>query len=246
MTGINVLVDTKRLEDKLTALERQHVPSATRLALTRTVVKTRRTVQQYMQLTLDRPTPYTLRGVLFKTAERNDPVAEVFLRDEATKGTAPAQYLANLVKGRQRGQKRFERALAATGRLGRNEAAEPAKAMRLNRYGNVPASRIVQILSQTKSFSEVGALANVTKRSRARGGRSKYFIPNEATRNRLHRGVYERYGKRGIRPVLLFIPLPRYAKQFKFYETVQQDVRRRYEGEFREALHHVLRKHGLR
>lgn len=241
MTGINVLVDTKRLEQKLTSLERSQLPYATRVALTRTAVKTRATVQKFMGLALDRPTPFTIRGVLYKPSTAQSPVAEVFLRDEAVKGTPPVKYLQHLVEGGQRRQKRFERALASTGRLERNEAAVPARAMRLNRYGNVAASKITQILSQTKSFSESGYLANVTERSKAKGGRNKYFIPRPGSN--LARGVYERHGYkgRGIRPVLLFLPLSRYEKQFKFYEAVRQDVRRRYEGEFRAALQQALR-----
>lgn len=261
MASINFIIDTKGLEQKLTKLERQVLPAVRARSLSFVAQDARGTVQKVMELSLDRPIPYTRRAVRFESATVEDPVAAVYISSDPNKGIPPSTYLREHVTSGTRGQKPSERLLQRAGLLGRNEGWSPARAMRLDRYGNVPPSRLVQILSQLKAFSEVGASMNVTAASRARNkGRTQYFVPKPGSR--LYRGVYERHGprpkiKKGprkgqpgvprrIRPVLLFTPLPSYQQRFDFAGAVRQDVRRRLPNAWRRAMAYELRRAGMR
>lgn len=246
MTNIVVELDTTRLEKRLTALERRQLPFATQIALNNTAFKTRATVQKALGIYLDRPTPFVVNSILVQKATKDNLVAHIYSREEPFPSKSPADYLKHHARGGRRPRKRSERLLEQLGVLGPNESIVPASGLRLNKYGNVPGSTMVRILSQVKAFQEVGFKANITARSRRRNRnkrRPKYFIPSEGTRNRLPRGIYERYGRGGkqIRPVLLFVPLARYDRIFPFEDIVRQDVRRRYRGEFFKALRRAIR-----
>lgn len=259
MTNIVVEFDTKRLERRLTALERKQLPYATQIALNNTAFKVRGTVQKAMGLYFDRPTPFIVRSVLVEKATKETPVAQVYAREEPFPTKSPKDYLLPHARGGTRLRKRSERLLQSKGVLGPNESIVPTKFIRLTKYGNVPGSTMVRILSQVRAFEEVGFKANITERSRGRSKQvPKYFIPSEATRNRLPRGIYERYGRRprikrgprkgqlsdypeNIRPVLLFVRQPTYRKTFPFDDIVRQDVRRRFRREFFIGLRRALR-----
>lgn len=241
MPAINVTLDTKRLEARLTRLERKALPKAMVRAINNTAFQARATTQKLLGIALDRPTPFITRGVLVTKATPQRNVGEVFVRQENVAANSPVDYLIHHERGGQRFRKRSEILLEKRGILGRNESITPAKAIRLNKYGNVPGSRMVSILSQLKAFEEVGFKANVTKRSAARNpGRKQYFTPRPGSR--LPRGVYERYGKRKVRPVLLFTKLATYRKRLSVTKAVRQDVDRRFENEFRRALAFEVRR----
>lgn len=133
------------------------------------------------------------------------------------------------------------------GVLGRGEGWVPAKSMRLNRYGNVPGPRIVQILSQLKAFEEVGFQANITARSKARKpNRKQYFVPRPGSK--LPRGVYERFGRgqRKARPVLMFVKLPTYRRRLDLPGIVRKDVQRNIERTFSRALRYEMGREGVK
>lgn len=246
MASFNFVIDTKGLEAKLTKLERQVLPAARVRAMNDVAFQARGTIQKLLPLVFNQPTGFTTRSALYRKATLQAPVAEVFIRDDAAKGTPPSKYLQPQVRGGQRRQKGAERQLARAGLIGRDEGWVPGRAMKLNRYGNVPSGKIVQMLSQIRAFGEQGYQANVTARSRSKA-KGKYFVPNPATRNRLPRGVYERYGPKGrrIRPAMLFVKLPSYQRRLDFRGAVTQDINRRMPESFRRALAYELRRAGL-
>lgn len=190
---IRVQFDTVMLARRM----QQHVdqiPYATRIAVNETAKKIQTALKIEARAAFDRPTGFTLNAPMVKFARRGEITAEVFLRNEASKGTPPVKYLEPEVQGGGRRVKRFERALQLRGILGPNEFAMPGQDARLNAYGNIGAGQIVQILSQLKAFSEVGFTANETARSAARAGgnRSRYFATRAG--QSLRPGVYERTG----------------------------------------------------
>lgn len=255
MASFNFVIDTKGLETKLTRLERQVLPAARVRAINWAAFDARQTAQKLLPLVFDQPTPFTVRSPRYSKATVQSPVGEIFILDQPPpKGTAPATYLQAHVTGGRRAQKRGEAMLARRGVLGRDEGYVPGKAVRLDRFGNIPRGRMTQILSGAGLLEESGSLGNVTARSVKRGPRrskdprTRYFVPNPATRNRLPRGVYERYGAGGrrIRPVLLFVKLPNYSRRFDFEGAMRQDITRRMPEAFRRALAYELRRAGIR
>lgn len=189
----SVSIDTALLARKMQQHAEQ-IPYATRLAVNETAKKVQTALKIESRYSFDSPTPFTINAPMVKYARRGELAAEVFLRNEASKGTPPVKYLEPGVEGGGRRVKRFERALRARGIMGPGEFAMPGSGARLNQYGNISAGQIVQILSQTQSFSEVGFKANQTTRSAARAGskRPKYFSTRAG--QSLPPGVYERTG----------------------------------------------------
>lgn len=244
--SLNFIVDTKGLEKNLETLERV-IAKAMVGTLNSLAFKGRAKVQETLPRVFDRPTPWTIRGVRFEQATLQRPVSSVLMSDDRSKGTAPTQYLHAQARGGLRRQKRSERAMERIGILGRGEGWVPGDDMKLDRYGNVPGARMVQILSQLKAFSEVGALANVTTRSKARNPRRKqYFSPRPGSK--LTRGVYERYGRgrRQVRPVLVFIKLPTYRRRFDLAGIVRKDVSRRLETTWARNLGFEMGRAGVK
>lgn len=244
---MRVEVDVDGLTRKLNAIERRNLPFATAQALNRTVEQARDAATQAMRV-FDRPVPFTLKSVFVKRVTKaqykTGLYAEVFLRDEATKGTPPVKYLEPEVKGGVRRAKRFERALQAEGIMGPNEWAVPSRLLRLDRFGNVSAGTITSILSQLEASPD--NLQNVTRRSKQRlrkQGKRLYFTPRPGSK--LKPGVYVRTGRRpksggdprGARPVLMFVDdAPTYRKRYQFFEIVTKVHSRRFASIFHAEL----------
>jgi hypothetical protein len=266
MAAFNVVIDTKVFEQRLTKLEREQLPFARSLAANQAVFETRAVLQRAMPLFLDEPTPFTVSGVRYKKGTKDSPAAEIYISDDAAKGTSPKQYLQALIRGQRRRQKRSERVLARAGLISDDEGWVPATrtspnppAIRLNRYGNVTGGKITEILSGIRAFGEEGFQANITATSRARGKkrrRAEYFVSRGG---KLPRGIYQRFGRRSkarhkyntlpagrpvtgrqIRPVLLFVKLPVYSKQFDFYGIAEKEGRRRFLQAWPAALRRAL------
>lgn len=238
-----MVVDTTVLEKRMTRLARQQLPYARSLAANQAAFETRPVIQKAMPLYMDNPTPHTIRGVLYRKGNKQLPAAEVYINDFVGKGTPPVKYLRPLIKGGQRNQKRSERVLQRAGFITQGEGWVPA-AVRRDSRGNVSGGRITQILSGVKAFTAAGSDQNISAASRGRGrrqGRSEYFVARGS--DRLRRGVWERYGRgrRKIRPVLLFVPLPTYSRQFPFYEIAGRELRRRFARAWPNALRRALR-----
>lgn len=224
-------IDVSGLTRKLNDFEKRQFPFALSQALNRTAEKAQAAATAGMKV-FDQPVPFTMKSVFIrrttKAQFKTGLFAEVFLRDEATKGTPPVKYLEPEVKGGGRRRKRFERALQAEGIMGPNEWAVPSRALKLNQYGNVSAGMISSILSQLEASPD--SLQNITRRSKQRlrkQGKRLYFTPRPGSK--LQPGVYVRAGRRpksggdprGVRPVLLFVSdVPSYRPRYQFYEIV--------------------------
>lgn len=244
---MKIELDVDGLTRKLTALERRNLPFATAQALNRIAEQAQVSATAGMRV-FDRPVPFTLKAVMIKRVSkaqyRTGLYSEIFLRDEATKGTPPVKYLEPEVKGGGRRLKRFERALRYEGIMGPNEWAIPSSVLRLDRYGNISAGTITSVLSQLEASPD--SLQNATRRSKQRlrkQGKRLYFTPRPGSR--LKPGVYVRTGRRpksggdprGAKPVLLFVrDTPDYRKRYDFYEIVTKVHQRRFEAVFRDQL----------
>lgn len=244
---MRVDVDVEQLTRKLNAVEKRNLPFALSQALNRTAEQAQQAATAGMKV-FDRPVPFTTKSVFIRRTTKaqftSGLFAEVFLRDEATKGTPPVKYLEPEVKGGSRRVKRFERALRAEGIMGPNEWAVPSRALKLNQYGNVSAGMISSILSQLEASPD--NLQNVTRRSKQRlrkQGKRLYFTPRPGSK--LKPGVYVRTGRRpksggdprDVRPVLLFVSdAPTYRPRYQFFEIVTKVYQRRFASIFHAEL----------
>lgn len=187
----------------MTDIERRHLPFAVAGALNDTMFEVRQRWQEEIPRVFDRPTPIIRNAVLYRKATKDRLVAEVFIRDEASKTSwTPAHTLQPEVEGGERRQKAFERKLQNHPRA--RKYYVPGKSMPRDQFGNLPRGIYNKVLSQLGVAENVlGFDANETSEARARrlkrerSTRSKrrggsYFILAKR-RGKLRAGViYER------------------------------------------------------
>lgn len=121
-------------ERSLTDVEKRQLPFATAKALTDTArMDVKPAVERHIEIVFDSPTPFTKKGVAYKPAYKNRPVASVFIKD------IQAGYLTIQKTGGVRRPK--GRALAI-----------PAR-QRVNKYGNLPRGTVKRLLARSDTFS---------------------------------------------------------------------------------------------
>ena len=245
--------DARQLSRKLSDVEKRQLPFALAGALNDTAFQTREAWKEIMPRVFDRPTALTLNAVLYKKAtKQNALTAEIFIRDEAHKGTPPVRYLSPEEHGGARRQKPFERALARFNPHARGFYV-PGRGIQLNQFGNVPAGVIKKIMSQLQSAESVaGVTANETavsrarrlKRQRKRGGGGSYFILAER-RGKLRAGViFERiesaFGT-AVRSVLFPVNrAPTYQPRFGAIATARRLAAQRFPANFAKRLRQAV------
>lgn len=238
---LGVKFDTSVLERKFTKLETQQLPFAMALTLTWSARDMQTAIKAEMGIRYDRPTRFTVEGVFMRAATKAKLEAFVFLRDEATKGTAPVKYLVPTVYGGHRKPKRFEKALQAAGILGKGELTVFGANAKTNAYGNIPGSTIGKILSHVGGQRD--KLQNVTgsRRSARKRKKNGYFVPGP--NSSLPRGIWERHSAVGIFPVFLFVDESsvNYGKLFPFEEIGRDAFRRTFKKNWELALRYALK-----
>lgn len=232
----------QEVEASLRDTEKWIVPYAASTALSRTAYDASQAESAKIRGVFDRPTPFTVKSVLYRKATADNLTYRIFLRDEARNGTAPAVYLAPEILGGMRRPKPFELLLRSRGVMEQHEFAIPAIGIKRNAYGNLAGSVISKILSQLGARRDVyqNTTATSRKRSKARNA-AQYFVPNPSTQRALPRGVYERLSGRKIRLVLLFVGgPPRYRKRYDFGQAARAKAVRVFGSHFKAAFDQML------
>lgn len=253
MLEVSIRADFSSLERALMAMKRELPDIAARAAVARTAALSRTAINRAMPDIFDRPTPMTARAVLFKV----DPAARaatLFVRDEASKGTAPSQYLAAEIRGGPRRDKRSERALIARGLMEPDQQAVPGRGARLDAFGNIPGSAMVRILSRVKAFGEMGFSANLSEATKrrlrkqglaTRRSGTDYFVGRD--REGRPRAIYHLVGPGDVRPVLVFTDRrARYRKRFDFVGLAHRHFAENWPTQMRRAFYETMEKLGLK
>lgn len=242
-----------------------------RFALERTIrggaYRVRAAEQEEIRSVFDRPTPFIVNSVTVQDEAKASLRATVFFRYPGGKTTPPEKVLAAEIAGGPRRSKRAEVALRRIGLLPPGYFIVPGKGMpadKVDQYGNVKGSFIVQLLSYFQAFSEVGYRANMTdkrKRQLAKAKKSasgfktiqgvQYFVSFGRLRSlsmasdqhsRLAPGIWSRRGTHGsdVQPVLMFVRQPTYAKRFDFLgvgeRVLRQEIPAMHAANLRQAL----------
>lgn len=254
----SVIIDKSRFDRRMRRIA-QDSPGVAARALNYLAFNTREELQRQMQKIFDRPTSFTLRGVLVQKATAEHLQARVFLRDEATKGIPPAKYLQSQINGGGRSLKRFEKALQRIGLLPPGMYAVPSKYAPLDRSGNFPRGELIRLLSQLRAFGEQGYRANASQKSldrrwkntKSRRGQ-RYFVLHEQS-GKLPPGIYLRknYGDDsriahlqhgGAKPIFIFVQAPGYSARFPFRKIATSVARQQIQKVFRAALKRHLQR----
>ena len=250
---VDVRLEAAAFKRGLSDLEKRQLPFATALALTSTAFEIRQNTIRRMGRVFDRPTRHTLKGVSVVKATKTTLQALVgfgFPGGSGSRGEAlflddsPHAYLLPQEYGGKRPAKRFEKRLRAIGVMRPDEFAVPAKGFRLNAYGNIPAARFVQILSQLKAFNDAGYDANETSRSRKRAGagRARYFAVRSTGNRptRLPPGIYERRANNKVKGVIMFVKQPVYRAVLGFRDGAAKTARARLPVNLRRAMDRAI------
>lgn len=139
---------------------RKQIPFATAQAMTSVVRKIEGAQKVAMQRNLDNPTPFTVKSVKSRGARKSDLKAKVFVMNTA------AAYLEP-----------FE--IGGVHKLNGSALLNP-KAIKLNKYGNLPSNKLSSLKSKENTFiGDIGGVNGVWQRKKAKKGKKG--------RKRLHR-----------------------------------------------------------
>jgi len=209
-----------RFAAMLTRAEREQLPFATALALTATARDVKADLVQGMKQSFDRPTPFTLNSLFVSPATKAAPVANVYFRDYAPKGTPAGRYLQPQIEGGNRRQKSMERKLSSA--IGRSVYLAPAKRTQLDAYGNPNRGQMTTILTRVAPGTLGFSRGNSGKGKRRK---EAYFAIAPGKGNGgLPVGIYQRAGRRAIPVVTIARGAPSYSKRFDFFGIARRSI----------------------
>ncbi|MEY2686592.1 MAG: hypothetical protein RL375_790 [Pseudomonadota bacterium] len=256
---ITIKTDFAKAEKLLAQLSGPQIRIATAKALTDAAFEARKVVQQDMDRSFDRVTPYIRRSITVKPATPDKLQAIVEPKYQGGKGVDPQNVLRASIFGGERKQKASERALARVGILPSGYSIVPGEACPLDIYGNVKGSFIVQLISYFQAFGEQGYKANMTDRRKAnlaKIGRTangyktingvQYFIASGKLRSgrssHLHAGIWSRTGIHGsnVKPILMFVRTPNYPKRLDFFDKPVAAAMAKFNPRFRYHMRTIL------
>lgn len=141
MIQFSVKADIAGLSRRLDDIARKQLPFATSLALNAVARQAVQGERRALQSSLDRPEPFTLRGITMMPARKESPTAWVTILP------IQARYLApSIIGGPQV--------------LNRNRAVLAPKNVRLDAYGNVPRSLLAALKGRPDIFIGEVTFAN--------------------------------------------------------------------------------------
>lgn len=251
MIELSLSADFSRMERALqAAVGQKAIRSAAARALSRVATYARADVQKRLPSIFDRPVSWTINSVRYQKATEENLTAGVFISDDPNKGGLSARkFLGAQMRGGLRGNKRSENLLRNSGLARADQQWVPGSAMQLDAHGNVPGSRMAQILSRLSAFHEMGFSANVSERTKNRlmrknmgvqKTRTEFFIAHDRGGDPL--GVWQLMGPGQVRPVLIFTNRrPSYRVRFPLRDMVKEFCSRRFPALLREEISNGIR-----
>lgn len=236
---LSVRDNIKEVQRELSAIARDQLPFASAVAITRTAKILDRELAQEVKAELDNPTPYIAKATFSTSAKKQDLNATVGIRDQASRGASPAQYVQEHFSGDNRGMKPYEVALQSIGALPRGMRAVPGNGIKLDRFGN-PNRRDVQEV--------IGAVRRGIAVFKGKGKRTVltgYFVRLPGDRRpqarHLEPGIWRRIGKDAVIPVFLFIDEAGYRKRFDLPKLARTVIDRNFNAELAKAIDQAVR-----
>lgn len=204
----------------------RRLDASTATGLTRVTRAVAESWRQQLASRFDRPTPATTRAVVTTMATARKLEAEVRIRDQGS-GTPPVAWLAPEEFGGGRLVKKFERALQAQGSMPAGSHAVPGPAAKLDAYGNVSRSQIVQVIAQLGAQFSPGYARVISPSAGKRAAKAlatgRAYIAITDRRGRLSPGVYERNGRR-LSAVFYFVSGAQYRKRTDLIDTAKREA----------------------
>lgn len=229
---IQIKSELNRLTKDLNNVEKKQIPFAMSLALNETASIGQKAGQKEMNKVFDRPTPFILKSLRVTRASKNKLVSEVGFKNVFGKfGAAVENTLKPHIEGGERKPKASEMTLRRAGILRADEFIVPSRALRLNRFGNIPPGTMNKILSNIGGFGEQGYKANTPAANRT----FKYVVAEVGGT----RGIWTIQAKKW-KPVLIFVRKPRYKVRFDFYGVTEAEINKGFPSAMSRSLKKAL------
>lgn len=232
-------INAREFEATLKALEQKQFRYATAVALTRVGQKVKNAIRGTMQVSFDRPTPYTLNSLVLIPATVTSLSAEVRIKDRGTGGLPQSVFLQPEVQGGDRQSKGSERAFRSKGVLPGGMFWVPGAGAKLDQYGNMSRGQVLQIVSAVRELGAGAAGAPTRKNKRTAKLAASIFIGKPAG-GRLPLGVYQRGADGSLKPLMIFVSEPHYKVRLPFTEIAATVYATNFENEFSQALADAL------
>lgn len=224
---MKITVDIRGLQAikaELAGLGKQ-IPYAASRALNATGQAVVSAMPAELEKTLDRPTPFTKRGVrILRYANKGRLETVIGFMD------AQAKYMRLQIEG-------------GTRTPGRGGLRLPA-AIKVNEFGNIPRGLIAQLVAVANKERKLG---KVKARRIAVSNKVELFYGDPIDQGGKHfpRGIYKRIdlgGRHQLIPLILFpVVAAHYKKRFDFSAIAERIVRREWPANFDAALADALR-----
>lgn len=240
--GLTISDNITQLSNRLNKVQREQLPFAAALALTRTAQGMRREQQRTMRQVFDKPVRFTVGNsekggsLAFQSASKKDPVPEarVFFTEFAAKGTPAYKYLSPQIFGGIRRQKRHE--IALSNKLGQKIYTTPGADAPLLRNGNISGGQYTRLLAAVEALGDSSSTERSRKRNRGVRG---YYIARKGGRPV---GVRQRKKGGQSQKILNFVERsPSYRKRYPFYKVGRTYVKKHIAPNFRKSLRQALR-----
>tara|TARA_Y100000310_G_C20692887_1_gene823516 strand:+ start:4018 stop:4620 length:603 start_codon:yes stop_codon:yes gene_type:complete len=197
---MTVSVDIATSIKHLNNIQRKQIPFATSKALNQTAFDSIKTLSKQTLTKIDTPTKFTQKAFQVKKSKKTNLIAKVFIKP------IQAKYFKYLIWGGTR---------TASGR----RLNVPSTNTRLNKFGNIPRTRVPKLLQDSKHFSGI---------PKGRSGQDSA-------------GIWKRGGK-NIKMVIAFQQSTSYDPgRFPFHDIVKGVVNRKFKKNFDGSLKQALR-----
>jgi len=158
---VSVKSNIKQFSKQLRGFEDQ-IPFAASKALNKTAFEARGDTQEQLKKDIDRPTPFTLRGVRYRNSTKRRLIASVYFTPDRWR------YLRYQVEGGRRRPQRFAIAVPA--------------GVRRNKYGNPARGSINRLLARPDTFSAtIKGTPGIWQRTRSGGLKLLYHYQSSVT-----------------------------------------------------------------
>ncbi len=214
---IKIESNIKDLQKRLKNLEKQK-NFALRNALNATAFAAQKEAKKQLSKKLDRPTPFTVKGVQVERATKQNLQAVV-------KIPSNRNYMKYQIEGGIRRPKRWSVGITT-----------PAPSQPLNQYGNVPNKRFSSLSKRRDVF--VGTPKG--HRGKRRGVYQR-VEPTNAPRKKIRGRGNTKKRHMALRKWLNLIHSAKYQQRFPFGKIVQTVVKEQFPKEFDKALKHAFK-----
>ncbi len=268
---MKITVDTRGIDAikaRLRGLSENKIKVAAVAALNDAAYLGSKKTQEEMGKVFDRPTPWVMGGVRYIKARKDKLESVIDFEKWGNKTNVTVEkVLAAEIFGGQRKHKRHEIALQKAGILPTGMYIVPSTSVKLDGYGNIPSSLIVQIISWFSAFGEQGYRANATAATRAKKAKGtkksygfEFFVVAQGQKrtwsragggtgsHKMQPGIYIRthlgHGS-AIKPVLIFVSRANYKKRLDFYAIAEKAAIAEFNRAFPRYLKQLLDERGL-